>query len=307
LRFRFALTLSLALAGCGTEPTLRAASAPGQQVARGGKAAQTATPGISLAAASGTSQAGAARTSPATASRTSPAAASRTAPATASGVSPAAAAGTSVSAGAPSPADPAQALRGKLVAAMGQLRTFAGTVATSEIDWQGRPQFASMAFRTDVVRRWIRGTQVRAFRPDLSGSELLFLNDRRVTLQLTVGSVTVTRSFPYEDEHVVSPRRLRIDQTDFTAMVGAVLTPDARLRYQGLATIDGKAVEVLDVWPSRVPGAASERVGLDPATFLPVTRQVFASSLGGGQGEFLRQVIDGAAVNPPLPPETWRL
>jgi hypothetical protein len=189
---------------------------------------------------------------------------------------------------------------------MGQLQTLSGTLSTSEIDRQGQPHFAVLEFRTDTVRHWLRGKQVRAFRPDLQGSGLLFLNDQRVTLQLIVGSVTLTRSFPMDDEHVVTPRHYRFDQVDFAAMVGTVLTPGARLRSLGTDTIDGHHVEVLDVWPSRLPGCARERIGLDPTTHLPITRQSFASQSSAGDGEILHQVVDHSTLNPSLPPDTWR-
>ncbi|MBM3268150.1 MAG: hypothetical protein FJZ01_10930 [Candidatus Sericytochromatia bacterium] len=216
-------------------------------------------------------------------------------------------------------ADPAADLREALARAYGDLKTLAGRVTYHELDPKDSKVKKSVAtFKTDKARRWIRGFIEESDKPGSKNAETLFLNDGKITVRVKIGFVPITKTFPLDDPQVTSGRDYRLDQTDFAAMVDAVLSASASLKALGPGELGGRKVELLEVTPAGLPDASYERVGLDPATFLPVARVAFLRGAGAGWNglatAFLSPedtmlfsaALSGEKRDVELPPSTWR-
>jgi hypothetical protein len=221
--------------------------------------------------------------------------------------------------------DPALPLREALERAYGNLATLTGRVTYRELDPKDGKVHGSVAtFKTDKARRWIRGFIEESDKPNSKHAETLFLNDGKLTVRVKIGFVPITKTFPLGDPQVTSARDYRLDQTDFAAMVGGVLGA-ARLTALGPGELLGRKVDLLEVTPAGLPDASHERVGLDPATHLPVARVAYAASdwatggaTGGaglragleigpsGETVIFSAALSAEKLDAELPPSTWK-
>lgn len=223
--------------------------------------------------------------------------------------------------------DPAAGHKEALEKALAELKTLSGRVTYRELDLKdGKFKDSAATFKTDTGKRWIRGFIEKSDKPNAKGAETLFLNDGRLTVKVKIGFVPITRTFFLDDDQVTSGRNYRLDQTDFAAMVQVILAEGAKVESLGTGELLGRKVDILDVRPAGLPDAAHERIGLDPATHLPVARVCLAAkadslpALGaslwvsrftyGATAEeqaIFSAVVDGERLNPELPPATWKL
>ncbi len=198
--------------------------------------------------------------------------------------------------------DPAPALREALERAYGDLDTLTGRVTYRELDPKDGKVHGSVAtFKTDKARRWIRGFIEESDKPNSRHAETLFFNDGKLTVRVKIGFVPITKTFPLADPQVTSARDYRLDQTDFAAMVGAVLGA-TKLTALGPGELLGRKVDLLDVSPAGLPDASYERVGLDPATHLPVARVVYAQE----EVMIFSAALSAEQLDVELPPGTWK-
>lgn len=226
--------------------------------------------------------------------------------------------------------DPADDLREALRKAYGEIKTLSGTVTYTELSLEDGKLHESVAsFKTDVARRWIRAKVDKSDKPNARGAEMLFLNDGKVLVRVKIGPFPVTKTFPLDAPEVTSTRRYRLDQTDFVAMVGLTLDPNAKAVAIGAGDLGGQRVDFLGLRPAGFGDCLREQMGLDAVTHLPAARIAFSAVkptlLFGGdfqpaQGEsagerrlgapneheVFRAVLAGAVLNPVLPPATWK-
>lgn len=111
----------------------------------------------------------------------------------------------------------------------------------------------------------------------VSGASILWLGGTVIKGIKPIGPLTIKQEHKLAEKPCL--RGWLFNQTDYEAMVQALLQGLPSGRFLGNTTIGGQRLVMVEI-PSRLSGATLERIGIDPAKRLPVYREVRESAQG---------------------------
>ena len=175
------------------------------------------------------------------------------------------------------PEKPEAEILGKLASGLNGVTFMTGSVTFKEVGDGGKEEFGTAQF---TFRR-----APFAARVDIEDSNRLLAAGTAVlwtgasSVQVRRKGIPLTLTFPADHSLVVSIRGWRLEQTDIFAMGKVVLAPGATVKSLGRLKVDDGDRLMLEVKsPASMPGITREKIGLDPTTFIPTYREMFAGS-----------------------------
>lgn len=171
--------------------------------------------------------------------------------------------------------------------------------STLTADYEHRQTKGSERYTATVKMKFAKPRKVRldvkACSDSLvSGATILWLGGGTIKGIKPVGPITLRQEHRLAEKPSI--RGWLFNQTDYDAMVQALLQGLPNGRYLGNATIGGQNLLMVEV-PSRLSGAAVERVGIDPNKRLPVYREIRETPQGAPVFTTLyTNVIPNAAI-----------
>lgn len=133
------------------------------------------------------------------------------------------------------------------------------------------------------------------------GAKVVWLGSGKIRAKKMLGFVPIQKEHELSEPDALSVRGYRYDETDFHAMVQALLAPQANPRMLGPTTVAGVPMELVEIRPT-LAGGQTERIGVDRMTRLPVYREVRE----GGQIVYY-QLYTHLRVNAKLPSDAFKL
>jgi outer membrane lipoprotein-sorting protein len=135
----------------------------------------------------------------------------------------------------------------------------------------------------------------------LSGAMVVWTGGNSLSGRKDLGPIHIRQTNTLQEKPCL--RGWLLNQTDYDAMVQALMQGLPRGRYLGTGSIGGQTLVMVEV-PSALSGVTVERIGLDPRIKLPVYREVHETEQG--PAVFTMQ-YGSVQVNPSLPADTFVL
>lgn len=111
----------------------------------------------------------------------------------------------------------------------------------------------------------------------VSGASILWLGGTSIKGIKPLGPLTIKQEHKLSEKPCL--RGWLFNQTDYDAMVQALLQGMPNGRFLGNTTIGGQSLVMVEI-PSRLSGVTLERIGIDPTRRLPVYRELRETAQG---------------------------
>ncbi|HEY9857714.1 MAG TPA: hypothetical protein V6D05_18350 [Stenomitos sp.] len=111
----------------------------------------------------------------------------------------------------------------------------------------------------------------------VSGASIVWLGGTTIKGAKPIGPLTIRQEHKLSEKPCL--RGWLFNQTDYDAMVQALLQGLPNGRYLGNARIGGQNLLMVEI-PSRLSGVTLERIGIDPTKRLPVYREIRETAQG---------------------------
>lgn len=136
---------------------------------------------------------------------------------------------------------------------------------------KGKERYTAQVRMTFAKPRKVR-LDVKACSDSLvSGASIVWLGGSTIKGAKPVGPLTIRQEHKLTEKPCL--RGWTFDQTDYDAMVQALLQGLPNGRFLGNAQLGGQSLLMVE-FPSRLSGVSLERVGIDPVKRLPVYREL---------------------------------
>lgn len=147
---------------------------------------------------------------------------------------------------------------------------------TLKSDYDNDQSQGSERYQASVHMRFAKPRKVRldvttCTDPLVAGASILWIGGATLRGKKQIGFLTINQEHALSEKPCL--RGWTFDQTDYHAMVEAVMAGLPHGRLDGTVTMDGRSV-VMVQFPSTLKGVSTERVGLDPVLRLPVYREL---------------------------------
>lgn len=191
----------------------------------------------------------------------------------------------------------AEALIANLKKTSAELKTFSGVAKFWETD--GKETSTNTAEIYMALPGRLRANITEASSAMKRGVKMVSLGDGKITAKLGF----IKKTMPIDDPQVLSVRGWRLDQTDLGAIIRGATHADAKAKYVGPTTVNGRAAEVLELAsPVLLPGTTKQVIALDAQTAVPLKLEGFV----GAQSVY-RLELSNAQLNPSLPGDIFKL
>lgn len=156
------------------------------------------------------------------------------------------------------------------------------TLQSLTADYDNRQSKGSERYTAKVRMKFAKPRKVRLEVTScsdalVSGATIVWLGGSSIKGIKPVGPLTIRQDHKLTEKPCL--RGWLFNQTDYEAMVQALLQGLPNGRYLGNATIGGQSLVMVEI-PSRLSGVTLERIGIDPTRRLPVYREIRESAQG---------------------------
>ncbi len=153
---------------------------------------------------------------------------------------------------------------------------------TLTADYENRQSKGSERYTATVKMKFAKPRKVRldvkACSDSLvSGATIMWLGGTTIKGFKPVGPLTIKQEHKLAEKPCL--RGWLFNQTDYDAMVQALLQGLPNAKYLGNATVGGQSMLMVE-FPSKLTGVTLERIGLDPNKRLPVYRELRETAQG---------------------------